>query len=81
MLSGERMIRLPYFAIKKEMEVIMNQIISYLIFEIMAIMGGGTLIFLVISLPAVIIWKIYRKISMVIKSLTEKLEDREWYQI
>ena len=43
----------------------MKQIFSYLIFgimAIMAIMGGGTSLFLVISLPAVIIWKIYRKI-------------------
>ena len=40
----------------------MKQIFSYLIFGIMAIMGGGTSLFLVISLPAVIIWKIYRKI-------------------
>ena len=47
---------------KKEMEVIMEQIFSYLFFGIMAIMGGGTSLFLVISLPAVIIWKIYRKI-------------------
>ena len=39
----------------------MKQIFSYLIFGIMAIMGGGTSLFLVISLPAVIIWKIYRK--------------------
>lgn len=40
----------------------MKQIFSYLIFGIMAIMGGGTSLFFVISLPAVIIWKIYRKI-------------------
>ena len=40
----------------------MEQIFSYLIFGIMAIMGGGISLFLVISLPAVIIWKIYRKI-------------------
>lgn len=40
----------------------MKQIFSYLIFGIMAIMGGGTSLFLVISLPAVIVWKIYRKI-------------------
>lgn len=54
--------RLPYFAMEKEMEVIMKQIFLYLLFGIMAIMGGGTSLFLVISLPAVIIWKIYRKI-------------------
>lgn len=40
----------------------MKQIFLYLFFGIMAIMGGGTSLFLVISLPAVIIWKIYRKI-------------------
>ena len=41
----------------------MNQIFYYLILGIMAIMGCGTSLFLVISLPAVIIWKIYRKIK------------------
>lgn len=40
----------------------MKQIFLYVLFGIMAIMGGGTSLFLVISLPAVIIWKIYRKI-------------------
>ena len=40
----------------------MNQIFSYIIFGIMAIMGGGSSLFIVISLPAVIIWKICRKI-------------------
>ena len=40
----------------------MKQIFSYLFFGIMAIMGGGTSLFLVISLPEVIIWKIYREI-------------------
>ena len=63
MLSGKRRIRLPCFVVEKEMEVIMNQIFSYIVFGIMAIMGGGTSLFLVISLPAVIIWKIYRKIK------------------
>ena len=41
----------------------MNQILTYIIFGIMAVMGGGTSLFLVISLPTVIIWKIYRKIK------------------
>lgn len=41
----------------------MDQIFFYLVFGIMAIMGGGTSIVLIISLPAVIIWKIYRKIK------------------
>ena len=63
MLSGKRRIRLPCFVVEKEMEVIMNQIFSYILFGIMAIMGGGTSLFLVVSLPAVIIWKIYRKIK------------------
>ena len=54
---------MPCFVVEKEMEVIMNQIFSYIVFGIMAIMGGGTSLFLVISLPAVIIWKIYRKIK------------------
>jgi len=49
--------------VEKEMEVIMNQIFSNIIFGIMAIMGGGTSLFLVISLPVVIIWKIFRKIK------------------
>ena len=41
----------------------MNQIFSYIIFGLMAIMGGGSSLFIVISLPAVIIWKICRKIK------------------
>lgn len=41
----------------------MNQIFSYIIFGVMAIMGGGTSLFLVISLPVVLIWKMYRKIK------------------
>lgn len=41
----------------------MNQIFFYLVFGIMAIMGVGSSLFIVISLPAVIIWKICRKIK------------------
>lgn len=41
----------------------MNQIFFYIVFGIMAIMGGGSTLFIVISLPAVIIWKICRKIK------------------
>lgn len=41
----------------------MSQIFFYIIFGIMAVMGGGTSLFLVISLPVVIIWKIYRNIK------------------
>ena len=44
------------------MEVIMNQIVTYIIFILMAIIGGGSSLVLLISLPAMIIWKIYRKI-------------------
>ena len=53
---------MPCFAMEKEMEVIMDQLYSNIIFAIMAIMGGGSSLFIVISLPAVIIWKICRKI-------------------
>ena len=63
MLSGKRRIRLPCFAMEKEMEVIMNQLFFYILFGFMVIMGGGTSLYLVISLPAVIIWKIWRKIK------------------
>lgn len=41
----------------------MNQIFFYIVFGIMAIMGGGSSLFIVISLPEVIIWKICRKIK------------------
>lgn len=40
----------------------MNQIFFYIIFGIMAIVGGGTSLVLLLSIPVVIIWKIYRKI-------------------
>ena len=39
----------------------MNQIVTMIFVIFMATIGGGSTIFLVISLPAVIIWKIYRK--------------------
>ena len=54
--------RLPCFAMEKT-EVFMNQIISYLIIGILAIVGGGPTLYLLVSLPAVIIWKIYRKVK------------------
>lgn len=41
----------------------MSRIISYLILGIMAVLGGGSTLYLLISLPAVIIWKIYRKVK------------------
>ena len=40
----------------------MNQILSYVFIGIMAIMGGGSSLYLLITLPMVILWKIYRKI-------------------
>lgn len=40
----------------------MNQIVYYIIFGIMAIVGGGTSLVLLLSIPVVIVWKIYRKI-------------------
>ena len=40
----------------------MNQMLSYIIFGVMAIMGGGSSLIMVISLPVVILWKFYRKI-------------------
>ncbi|MBQ9437747.1 MAG: hypothetical protein IJU50_05395 [Lachnospiraceae bacterium] len=41
----------------------MSQIISYVLFAVMAIMGGGTTLLLLITLPGLIIWKIYRCIK------------------
>lgn len=41
----------------------MNQIFTIILLIIMGLVGGLSSIFLVISLPAVIIWKIYRKIK------------------
>ena len=41
----------------------MGHILTVIMVVIMAIIGGGSTIFLVVSLPAVIIWKIYRKIK------------------
>lgn len=40
----------------------MKDIITYIFIGFMVIIGGGTSLYLVISLPAVIVWKIYRKI-------------------
>ena len=44
------------------MEVIMDQLYSNIIFAIMAIMGGGSSLVIVFLIPAMIIWKLYRKI-------------------
>ena len=38
----------------------MENIITYILFGIMAIMGGASTFYLVVSLPAILIWKIYR---------------------
>ena len=40
----------------------MNQIFSYIVFGIMAVIGGGASVFLTVSLPVVVIFKIYRMI-------------------
>ena len=40
----------------------MNQIFSYIVFGIMAVIGGGASVFLTVSLPGVVIFKIYRMI-------------------
>ena len=38
----------------------MNQVFLYIVFGLMAVMGGGSSLYLVVSMPAIIIWKIYR---------------------
>ena len=40
----------------------MNQIAGWIIFALMAVLGGGASLFLVVSLPGIILWKIYRMI-------------------
>ena len=40
----------------------MNNVVTIISFVTMAIMGGVSSLYLVISLSVVIIWKIYRKI-------------------
>ena len=40
----------------------MNQVVAMIMLVVMAIMGGGSSIAMVIGIPAMIIWKIYRKI-------------------
>lgn len=40
----------------------MNSVFLYIIVAFMALVGGGSTIAMVIGIPAVIIWKIYRKI-------------------
>jgi len=40
----------------------MNNIVTSIMFALMAVLGGGTTLYLVVSLPATIIWKFYRKL-------------------
>ena len=38
----------------------MNQLVTWILFILMILVGGGVSLYLVVSLPVVIIWKIYR---------------------
>ena len=40
----------------------MKDIILYVVIILMGIMGGGASIYILVSLQAMLIWKIYRKI-------------------
>ena len=40
----------------------MKDIILYVVIALMGIMGGDASIYILVSLPAMLIWKIYRKI-------------------
>lgn len=48
---------------KMERKKIMSDILIYLIIIFMAALGGGSTIYVVCSLPVVIIYKIHRKIK------------------
>lgn len=48
---------------KKEMEDNMSQILFYIFFGIMAVIGGGSSLFIVAAMPAVFVWKVYRKLK------------------
>ncbi len=41
----------------------MNLIFGYLVFGFMILLGGIPSVFLVVALPVIIVWKIYRKIK------------------
>ncbi|MGN0132578.1 MAG: hypothetical protein ACI4AA_09070 [Lachnospiraceae bacterium] len=41
----------------------MPSVITYLLVALMGIMGGLTSIYLLISIPVLLVWKIYRKIK------------------
>ena len=40
----------------------MGSVITYIVFILMCIMGGGSSIFVVLGIPAIVIWKIYRAV-------------------
>jgi len=40
----------------------MNKIVAMIMLVIMAVMGGGSTIAIAVGMPAMILWKIYRKI-------------------
>ncbi len=40
----------------------MKEIITYIGVIVMGILGGGASIYILVSLPAMLIWKLYRKI-------------------
>lgn len=37
-----------------------GKILTYIMFAFMCIVGGGSTIYLVVAMPAVIVWKLYR---------------------
>lgn len=41
----------------------MNDVLSYILFGIMVLLGGVPSLLLIVSLPVIIIWKIYRKVK------------------
>lgn len=46
------------------MEVIeMSSIVTYLMVAVMGIVGGLTSLYLLVSIPVLLVWKIYRKIK------------------
>ena len=40
----------------------MNKTITYILFGFMAVVGGGSTLYLIVALVAMIIYKLYRKI-------------------
>ena len=41
----------------------MYRVFIMILFGFMAILGGGSSIYMLVSIPAIIIWKIYRKVK------------------